>query len=67
MSGHGSIVSGESPDKQRIPCKNKINNTSYTSIKGKESVQVLDNPNKMAKEDSIPDVENNNPQKTSTI
>ena len=55
MSGHGASVSGESPDKQHIPCNNKIKNTSDTSIQVKESIQVQENPSKMAKEDSIPD------------
>ena len=36
MSGHGASVSSESPDKQRIHCKNKMNNNSDTSIKGKK-------------------------------
>ena len=36
MSGHGDIVSSVTPDKQRIPCKNKINKTSDTSITGKK-------------------------------
>ena len=58
MYGHGSSVSSKSPDKQLIPCKNKINNTSDTQIKGKESIQELDNPSKTSKQDSIPDVEN---------
>ena len=60
MSGHGASVSGESPDKQRIPRKNKIRRTLDTSIKGKEIIQVPDNPSKSAKEDNIPDVEKNN-------
>ena len=43
--------------KKLIPRKNKINNTSETSIKGKESIQVPDKPSKRSKEDSIPNVE----------
>ena len=60
MYGHGASVSSESPNKQYITCKNKINNNSDTSIKGKESIQVPDNPSKMLKEYGIPDVEINN-------
>ena len=30
MSGHGEIISSVTPDKQRIPRKNKINKTSDT-------------------------------------
>ena len=33
--GHGASVSSESPDKQRITCKNKIKNPSDTSVKVK--------------------------------
>ena len=61
MYGHGSSVSSKSPDKQLIPCKNKINDTSDTQIKGKESIQELDNPSKSSKQDSIPDVEKKKP------
>ena len=61
MSGHGASVPKESPDKQRIPRKNKINNTLDTSIKGKESIQETWNPSKMEKEDSIPDIEKKTP------
>ena len=57
MSWHGASVSSESPDKQRIPHKNKTKNTFDTSIKVKESIQEPENPSKRAKEDSIPDVE----------
>ena len=67
MSGHGASVSSESLDKQRIPRKNKINNTSDTHIKGKYNIQEIDNPSKREKEDSIPDVENNNNNNASTI
>ena len=49
MSGHGTIVSSESPDKQCITCKNKIRNTSDTSIRGKESIQEPDKPSKRSK------------------
>ena len=62
MSGHGASVSSESPDKQLIPRNNKGNNTLDTLIKGKESIQETYNPSKRAKEDSIPDVEKNNPK-----
>ena len=55
MSGHVKIVSSVAPDKQRIPSKNKIKKTSYTSIKGKESIQEPENPSKRSKEDSIHD------------
>ena len=49
MSEHGASVSGESPDEQRITCKNKRKNTSDTLIKGKESIQIPDNQSKRAK------------------
>ena len=55
ISGHGSSVSSESPDKQRITRKNKRKNTSEISIKVRESIQVPDNPSKKAKEDSTSD------------
>ena len=67
MSGHGASVSSESPDKQRMLRKKKIKDTSYTSIKGKESIKVTYNPIKRSKEVSIPDVEQNNNKKNSTI
>ena len=35
MSGHGASVSGVTPDKRRIPRKNKRKKTSDTLIKGK--------------------------------
>ena len=57
MSVHGSSVSSESQDKQRIPRNNKIKNTLDTSIKGKEIIQEQYNPSKRAREDSIHDVE----------
>ena len=37
---------------------------SETFIKGKENIQVPDNPSKRAKEDSIPDVEKHNSKET---
>ena len=43
MSGNGESLSSVTPDKQRIPRKNKIKKTSDTSIKGKESIQEPDN------------------------
>ena len=49
MSGHGESLSSITPDKQRIPRKNKRKNTSDTSIKGKESFQEPDSPSKRAK------------------
>ena len=67
MSGHGASVSIESPNKQRITHNNKRKNTPETLIKGRETIQVPDKPSKSAKEDSIPDVENNNNKNTSTI
>ena len=57
MSGHRESLSSVTPDKQHIHRKNKINKTSDTLIKGKESIQKPDNPSKRAKEASIPDVE----------
>ena len=60
MSGHGASVSSVTPDKQRTTRKNKRNNTSDTSIKGKYIIQVPDNPSKIQKEDIIPDVEKKN-------
>ena len=60
LSRHGASVSSESRDKQRIPCRNKVNNTPDTFIKAKEIIQIPDNPSKSVKEDSTPDVENNN-------
>ena len=63
MSGHWASVSNESLDNQRIPCNNKIKKTLDTLIKGKESIQEPYNPSKRSKEDSIPDVEKNNPKK----
>ena len=63
MSGHGASVSSESSDKQRIPCKNKINKTLYTSINGREIIQEPYNPSKRRKQYSIPDVEKYNPKK----
>ena len=35
MSGHGESVSIVTPDKKLINCRNKINKTSETLIKGK--------------------------------
>ena len=46
MSVHGESVSSVTPDKQRIPRKNKRKKTSDTFIKGKESIQEPDNPSK---------------------
>ena len=57
MYVHGESVSSVTPDQQRIPRKNKTKKTSYTSIKGKYSIQEPDHPIKRAKEDSIPNVE----------
>ena len=67
MSGHGENLSSVTPDKQRIPRNNKIKNTSDALIKRIESIKEPDNPSKREKEDSTPDVENNNPKNTSTI
>ena len=67
ISVHGKSVSSVTPDKQRIPRNNKRKKTSDTSIKVKESIQEPCNPSKGAKEDSIPDVENNNNKNTSAI
>ena len=67
MSGHVASVLCESPDKQRITRKNKRRNTSDTLIKGKESIQVPENPSKRAKENSIPDVEKKSKKNPSTI
>ena len=64
MSGPGSNVSSESPDKQCINCKNERKKTLDNSIKEKESIQELDNPSRREKDDSIPDVEKNNLKKT---
>ena len=64
MFGNGESVSSVTPDKQRITCNNKRKKTSETLITGKEIIQESDNPSKRAKEDSIPDVENNNQIKT---
>ena len=57
MSRYGEILTSVTPDKQRIPRKNKRKKTPYTYIKGKEVIQEPDNPSKRAKDDSIPDVE----------
>ena len=46
MSVHGESVSSVTPDKQRIPRKNKRKKTSDTLIKGKESIQEPDNSRK---------------------
>ena len=56
MSGHRASVFGESPDKQRITQKNKVNNTSDISFKRKETIKVPDNLSKSTKEDIKPDV-----------
>ena len=56
MYGHRESLSSITPDKQHIHHKNKINKTSETLIKGKESIQKPDDPSKRAKEASIPDV-----------
>ena len=58
MSGHVESVSIATPDKKRIPRKNKRKKTSDTLIEGKESIQESHNQSKRSKEDSIPDVEN---------
>ena len=63
MSGHGEILLSVTQDKQRISWKNKINKTSDTSVTGKESIKEPDNPSKREKDDSIPDVENDNNNK----
>ena len=49
MSVHGEIVSSVTPDKQRIPSRNKRKNTEDISIRGKDIIQVPDNPSKRAK------------------
>ena len=67
MSVPVASVTTESPDKQRIPCKDKRNKTSENLIKGQEIIQEPDNPSKSVKEDCIPDEETNNPKNTSTI
>ena len=58
MSRHGESVPSVTPDKQRIPRKNRRKKTSDTPIKEKGSIQEQDSPNKRAKEDGITDVEN---------
>ena len=58
MSEHGESLSSVTPNQQSIPCKNKIQKTSDTSIAGKKIIQEHENPSKRAKEDSLPDVKN---------
>ena len=67
MSGPGSSVTTESPDKQRIPCKYKRKKTSKFFIKGKEIIQEPNNPSKREKENSITDEEKHNTRNTYTI
>ena len=52
-----SSVTTEWPDKKLIPHNNKRKKTSDTLIKGKKSIQEPDNLSKIAKKDSVPDVE----------
>ena len=49
MYVHRANIPGDSPEKQRIPCKNKIKNTSDTSINRKKSIQVPENQSKREK------------------
>ena len=55
MLGPGASVTTESPNKKRIPCKDKREKTLETLIRVKESIQEPDNPIKWAIEDIIPD------------
>ena len=54
--GQREILSSATPDKQRIPRKNKIKKTSETLKRRKETIQETFNPSKRAKKDTIPDV-----------
>ena len=55
MSRPGASITTVSPDKELIPRKIKRKKFSETFIKGKETIQVPDNPSKRSKEDSIID------------
>ena len=57
ISGHEKSESNITPDKQRIPCKDKRSKTSETSIIGKDSIQESYKQIKRVKSVSIPDVE----------
>ena len=52
MSVHGASITTISPDRDRIPRKNKKKNLSEILITGNEITQEPDNPNKKAKMDS---------------
>ena len=64
MSRPGASITTVLPDKERIHCKIKRKKFSETFIKEKQSIQVLYNPSKRKKEDSIIDGKNNNAKKT---
>ena len=64
MYWHRESVLGVNSYQQRIPRKNKIKKTSDALIAGKETVQEPVNPNKSAKEDTIPDIEKSGPKET---
>ena len=57
MSGHRESLSNVTPNKQRIPCKNKRTKTSETLITRKETIQEPVSPSKRAQEGTIPYVE----------
>ena len=64
MSRPGTSITTVSPDKERIPHNIKRNKISETLIKGRDSIQVPENPSKRIKDDSIIDENDNNPKKT---
>ena len=66
MSRSRESLTTISPYKQRIPREIKRKKISETLIKGKESIQEINNPSKRAKEDSITDAKKHK-KNTSTI
>ena len=61
MSGQGESLSSETPDTLRIPLNNKRKKTPYTLIIRKQPLQEPFNPRKMAKGNTLTDVETISP------
>ena len=60
----GESLVSVTPDQQRIPCKNKINKTPYSSVIRKEPIEDTVNPRKISKEDTVTDLEKDSLHKT---
>ena len=62
VSGHGESLSSVKPDILPIPCRNKIKETTDTSIIRKEPIKDPVNPRKRAKEINLTYVEKGSPK-----